>query len=260
MKRSILRKISFLLSVILTAPSMAACGEGKIADETSVNDIGTTSGNVTGEHDEFADMDLGGQEIRIYTSTNADVDSRTSNYLIEGPGEETGDVVQDSAYFRNRSVEETLNVKLVYTDYDVNYASAAAEISKLVMSGDDLYDIIISKLYPMAGLSAEGNFRNIANAPYIDTTQDYWYDGYMSELSLDGKKEYILAGDYFIDVLRSAHALYFNKDLLETHTGDGDALYKDVLDNKWTFDTFLTYVNGMYSDLNGNSEHDIGDQ
>lgn len=260
MKRSNLRKISFLLSVILTAPSMAACGEGKIADETSVNDTGTTSGNVTGEQDEFADMDLGGQEIRIYTSTNADVDSRTSNYLIEGPDEETGDVVQDSAYFRNRSVEETLNVKLVYTDYDVNYASAAAEISKLVMSGDDLYDIIISKLYPMAGLSAEGNFRNIANAPYIDTTQDYWYDGYMSELSLDGKKEYILAGDYFIDVLRSAHALYFNKDLLETHTGDGDALYKDVLDNKWTFDTFLTYVNGMYSDLNGNSEHDIGDQ
>ena len=162
MKRSNLRKISFLLSVILTAPSMAACGEGKIADETSVNDTGTTSGNVTGEQDEFADMDLGGQEIRIYTSTNADVVSRTSNYLIEGPDEETGDVVQDSAYFRNRSVEETLNVKLVYTDYDVNYASAAAEISKLVMSGDDLYDIIISKLYPMAGLSAEGNFRNIA--------------------------------------------------------------------------------------------------
>ena len=49
---------------------MAACGEGKIADETSVNDTGTTSGNVTGEQDEFADMDLGGQEIRIYTSTN----------------------------------------------------------------------------------------------------------------------------------------------------------------------------------------------
>lgn len=167
MKRSNLRKISFLLSVILTAPSMAACGEGKIADETSVNDTGTTSGNVTGEQDEFANMDLGGQEIRIYTSTNADVVSRTSNYLIEGPDEETGDVVQDSAYFRNRSVEETLNVKLVYTDYDVNYASAAAEISKLVMSGDDLYDIIISKLYPMAGLSAEGNFRNIANAPYM---------------------------------------------------------------------------------------------
>ena len=44
---------------------MAACGEGKIADETSVNDTGTTSGNVTGEQDEFADMDLGGQEIRI---------------------------------------------------------------------------------------------------------------------------------------------------------------------------------------------------
>ena len=112
MKRSNLRKISFLLSVILTAPSMATCGEGKIADETSVNDTGTTSGNVTGEQDEFADMDLGGQEIRIYTSTNADVDSRTSNYLIEGPDEETGDVVQDSAYFRNRSVEENLTSSL----------------------------------------------------------------------------------------------------------------------------------------------------
>ena len=82
----------------------------------------------------------------------------------------------------------------------------------------------------------------------------------MSELSLDGKKEYILAGDYFIDILRSAHALYFNKELLANHTGDGDLLYKEVLDNKWTYETFLSHVSEMYSDLNGNSKRDIEDQ
>lgn len=61
MKRSYLRNVSLFLTLLLAASYMAACGDGKIADETSLNDTGTTSGNVTGEQDEFADMDLGGQ-------------------------------------------------------------------------------------------------------------------------------------------------------------------------------------------------------
>ena len=253
-------KKTLIISLLILAQLAVSCGEAAVSDETTVGGAETTSEAVTEEPDPFADMNFGGQEIRIYTSTNDPGGVGNSNYLIEGPEEETGDIVQDSAYFRNRSVEEILGVKLVYTEYDVNYASAAAEVSKLVMSGDDLYDIIISKLYPMAGLSTQGNFRNIANAPYIDRSKDYWYENYMSELSLDGKKEYILAGDYFIDVLRSAHALYFNKELLANHTGDGDILYKEVLDNEWTYDTFLGHVTDMYADLNGNSKHDVEDQ
>ena len=253
-------KKALIISLLILAQLAVSCGEAAVSDETTADGAETTSEAVTEEPDPFADMDFGGQEIRIYTSTNDPGGVGNSNYLIEGPAEETGDIVQDSAYFRNRSVEEILGVKLVYTEYDVNYASAAAEVSKLVMSGDDLYDIIISDLYPMAGLSTQGNFRNIANAPYIDRSKDYWYENYMSELSLDGKKEYILAGDYFIDILRSAHALYFNKELLANHTGDGDLLYKEVLDNKWTYETFLSHVSEMYSDLNGNSKRDIEDQ
>ena len=260
MRSKIGRKVSLLLAAILATSSLASCGDAGVQDEITTDGETTTKAEVTEAPDRFAEMDLGGQEIRIYTSTNDPGGVGNSNYLIEGPEEETGDIVQDSAYYRNRTVEEILGVKLVYTEYDVNYASAAAEVSKLVMSGDDLYDIIIADLYPMAGLSTQGNFRNVANAPYIDRTQDYWYENYMSQLSLDGKKEYILAGDYFIDVLRSAHALYFNKDILVDNFGDGDILYKEVLDNKWTYEKFLEYTEKMYSDLNGNSKHDIDDQ
>ena len=169
-------KKTLIISLLILAQLAVSCGEAAVSDETTSDGAETTSAAVTEELDPFDDMNFGGQEIRIYTSTNDPGGVGNSNYLIEGPAEETGDIVQDSAYFRNRSVEEILGVRLVYTEYDVNYASAAAEVSKLVMSGDDLYDIIISDLYPMAGLSTQGNFRNIANAPYIDRSKDYWYE------------------------------------------------------------------------------------
>ncbi len=252
------------LIVALLAASAVSCGdepktpaETDAAKQTGDEQALTTEGTVP---DPFADFDYQGKEIRIYTSTNDPGGVGNSNYLIEGPEEESADVVENSAFLRNRRVEEILNVKLVYTDYDVAYDRAASEISKLIMAGDDVYDIIISKLYPMAGLSVEGNFQNMTDAPYVDYSQPYWYKNYMEELSLDGRKTFLLAGDYFIDVLRSAHALYFNKNLLTDNYDDADILYQEVLNGTWTYDKFLSYLNDMYLDINGDGNRDLNDQ
>ena len=49
----------------------------------------------------------------------------------------------------------------------------------------------------------------------------------MKDLSVVGDTQYIMNGDFFMDVLCSA--LYFNKQLIENMMGDPDIIYKKVL-------------------------------
>ena len=205
------RSIASLLALLtLAGTALASCGDADQAPaaDTAAPTTETAAVTETSEPDPFAEFDYGGEEISIYTSINVASGVGNSNYLIEGPEEETGDLVSDSAFFRNRSVEEILNVDLVFTQVDLTYSDCGADLSKIIMAGDDVYDIAINDLFPLATLSIEGNFLNVADAPYVDYEKTYWYKNYMEELSLDGgAHQYIMAGDFFIDILRSAHPL-----------------------------------------------------
>lgn len=258
-------KNNTVLSVLLAAlllGTASACGDagdgGKKPTETDA--VKTDTEAVTEAPDPFADFDLEGMEFRVYTSNDDPGGVGNSSYMIEGPAEETGDIVNDSVFYRNRDVEELLNVDLLFTRYEENYTATSGLVNKLIMSGEDAYDVIISDLYPMAALSVRGMFLNVADAPYIDLDKTYWYRDYMEGLSLDGKKMYLMAGDFFMDVLRSAHALYFNKDMMVRYYDSADTIYEEVLAGKWTFDRFLEYIDDVYQDLNGNGVADYDDQ
>ena len=258
-----LKKLLPLLALLLCASASAlSCGDAANTPAQTEGDTNAvTEGSETSEPDPFAEFDYGGDNINIYTSINVATGVGNSNYLIEGPAEETGDIVSDSAFFRNRAVEEILNIDLTFEQLDADYSSCSTPIKKIIMAGDDVYDIIINDLYPMANLSIDGNFLNVADAPYIDYERNYWYKGYMEQLSLDGgAHQYIMAGDFFIDVLRSAHALYFNKNLLASVYDDGDVLYNEVLNDTWTYEKMLSYTQEFYQDLNGNGQTDSADQ
>lgn len=256
-------RIAALLCAALTAgTSLIACGDTagqpKTTDPAVSGD--TADAVVTEAPDPFADFDLNKEQIRIYTSNDNPGGVGNSSYLIDGPDEETGDIVNDAVFKRNRDVEELLNVDLVYSRYEEDYTATAGMVDRLVMAGEDVYDIIISDLYPMASLSVKGEFLDFSDAPYLDFDQTYWYRDYMEQLSLDRKKMYLLAGDFFMDIIRSAHALYFNKDMLAKFFDSADAVYNDVLNNKWTYDRFLEYISDCYQDLNGNGTADMDDQ
>lgn len=128
------------------------------------------------------------------------------------------------------------------------------------MAGDDIYDVVINDLYPLANLSIEGLFHNIKDSEYIQFDKIYWYDDYMNDLTIGNTKMFLLAGDFFIDVIRNAHALYFNKTMLTELGEDPDDLYQLVLDGKWTMDELLRYSQLAYKDLNGDAQIDKEDQ
>ena len=125
--------VCMLALLLLAGTVMSACGNTAAQTESSqASTASVTEADVEtepAEPDPFKEFDYNGEQIRIYTSINVASGVGNSNYLIEGPEEETGDVVSDSALFRNRSVEEILNVDLVFTQVDLDYTACGDRTS-----------------------------------------------------------------------------------------------------------------------------------
>lgn len=253
---------ALLALCIFMSQLLASCGAQGAADD-NVEAKNTSESNtesvVETEPDILDGLDFGGETIRFYTSIS-NYDYETSNNYIEGSGEENGDLVNDAVYYRNLNTEEKLNVKLEFIQTDQLWDTIGADIQKTVMAGDDIYDVVINDMYPLANLSIEGLFQNIKDNKYIQFDKIYWYDDYMNDLTIGNEKMFLLAGDFFIDVIRNAHALYFNKTMLTNLGENPDDLYQLVLDGKWTIDELLSYTKLGYKDLNGDAKIDNEDQ
>ena len=258
------KRISALLIAFLMILSAVSCGDnsadanGDSAD-TKKSETGDTTLEEVTTADPFADVDYGGREFRISTSINTN-DSTNANHLIAGSGELTGEAVNDAVFTRNQTVEELLGVKLVFTETNYDYGNVAANLRNIIMAGDDAFDVIINDLFPFCDLTFEGMFLNVNDNAIMDFEQKHWYKGYMDNLKLTGDRTYLLAGDFFMDIISSAHALFYNKDLFNNLYGNPDIIYDHVIKGDWTIETMTSYINSLYNDLNGDSAVNETDQ
>lgn len=262
------KAVSLLLCLSMLAAAclgLASCGvneEGTTAKDTTETPVGTNEEGETIEIDPFKDVNYNGQPFHIYTSTNiASTGMGNSNFLIEGSDTTNGNIVNDAVLERNVTVSEKLGVTLEYTQIDINYTQVQADIRKFVNSGDHEFDLVINDLYPFANLAIEGNFRNTLDPECVfDFEKEYWYDDYMADLRLIDGYQYLLAGDYFIDLIRSAHCLLYNKDIYhEYYQTDPDEVYSWVLNYEWTYEKMNQMISDIYEDKNMNQQKDKGD-
>ena len=253
-----IRIFALILASLLLLPCLFACAENNQEDDPQ------NSGNETvQENDPFAGVDFKDEEFWIYTSVNAAATGMgNSNFMIEGEEEaDSSDIVASSVYKRNLDTEELLNINLEYVHSDLPYGSVADDIKKYVTSGSDEFDLIINDLFPLAGLSTSGYFVNTLDPDYkFDFEQNYWYADYMTNVSFIEGYQFMLAGDYFADVIRSGHCLLFNKALYEDRYGEPDQLYEMVINYEWTHAKMLEIIADNYVDLNGNSQKDDEDR
>ena len=254
------RLLAILLIALLLLPCLCAC-----ADNTGEDDPKDSANETQDEYDPFADIDYNDREFWIYTSINAaSTGMGNSNFMIEGSGEEpadSSDIVGSAVYKRNLDTEELLGVKLKYVHSDLVYTAVTDDIKRFVNSGSDEFDLIINDLYPLAGLSTGGYFVNTLDPDYkFDFDQKYWYADYMTDVSFIEGYQFMLAGDYFADVIRSGHCLLFNKNLYEDKYGNADELYEIVLNYEWTHAKMLEIISDNWVDLNGNGQADDEDR
>lgn len=259
---SLLLALLMLLSVTAV---FAGCGETQEGPDATLpgDSAANSEGDSVEEDHRFDNVNYDGREFRIYTSTNISTMGKgNSNFLIEGTGETDGGLVNDAVLERNIQVEDLLGVELEFTQIDLAYNAVAADIRRFTTSGTDEYDLVINDIYAYAELLIEGNFRNVLDEDCVfDFERPYWYKDYMDDLRLMDGYQYVLAGDYFIDILRDAHLLLLNKQIyLDHYNRKADELYDVVTNFEWTYEKMNEIISDMYVDKNLNGTKDKGDQ
>lgn len=256
-----------LASLMLLSVTVVFAGCGEAVEDPTGKDTGTTPVGSEAETVEvdhrFDNVDYDGREFRIYTSTNiSSMGKGNSNFLIEGSGETEGGLVNDAVLERNMKVEELLDVTLVFTQVDLTYNAVAADIRRFTAGGVDEFDLVINDIYAYAELLIEGNFRNVLEEECVfDFDRPYWYKDYMDDLRLMDGYQYVLAGDYFIDILRDAHLLLLNKQIyMDYYNRPADEIYDVVSNFEWTYDKMNEIISDKYADKNLNGVKDKGDQ
>lgn len=257
-------KLTSLLLALLMLASVAG-----VFASCALGDQGNTPGGTvdpnrdTVEEDHrFDNVNYDGRPFRIYTSTNvASTGMGNSNFLIEGSGEIDGSLVNDAVLERNTLVQELLGVELEFTQVDLPYSQVAADIRLYTTAGTDEFDLVINDIYAFSELIIEGNFRNTLEDDCVfDFERSYWYGDYMEDLRFMDGYQHVLAGDYFADIIRSAHLLLLNKDLYVEHfQSNPDELYDVVSNYQWTYDRMNQVISTVYIDKNLNGEKDKGD-
>ena len=251
------RLLALLLIALLLLPCLCACAE------TQEENPKETVSEGESEYDPFEAVDYGGSEFWIYTSVNAaSTGMGNSNFMIEGEEQaDSSDIVASAVYKRNLDTEELLGINLEYVHSDLIYTAVSDDIKKFVTSGSDEFDLIINDLFPLAALSINGYFVNTLDEEYkFDFDQRYWYSDYMTDVSFVEGYQFLLAGDYFADIIRSGHCLIYNKSLYEDKYGNPDELYDVVLNYEWTQQKMLELIDDNYVDLNGNGKADEEDR
>lgn len=262
-----------VILLLLAAISTSSCGkEGQTGNTTTNSGSEEETAAVTEVIQKetkpidsigtLSELDFNGYNLLINCSTN-EAEWPTGSIYLMNQEEETGDLVQDLVLRRNKDIEEALNLTVSWSTKDLIYYDVEKTIIKEINSGDHLADLYINDQFGLSKIMIEGGFRNIYDLAeedsYFDFTADGWYTDYMDELSILKGARYLLAGDYFIDVLRASHVMYFNKNLMVELSEGYDELYQHVFNGTWTYDVFLDYFKDIYKDLNNNGKRDPED-
>lgn len=245
------------LAALLLVSSLAACADGaETADTTDDTDAGTQTETVTEPaellySEQLTPVDYKGAEFKIQTSNN--VNGMDYNILHNHSDTETGEVINDALFRRDRFIEETFNVKMVYTCDETSSASQMAnQLTKNVMAGDDAYQLIIQDHATVTKALAQQGAIYPLN--YIDTVNldaEYWMPE-MNRASYIGNSLYypscMISPRYF----GSLYIMMFNRDIARDL--DLEDPYALVNEGKWTFDKMIELGRLAIKDMDGDSK------
>ena len=257
-----MKKFSRALTLMLAAAlALSACGGSAGENSDTTAPAGTDTEPVETEPSREntpdslpKDLDFGGKTVRI--SNRGQYDYITFEMHA---GEETGDIVNDALYDRDRRVEERLNVTIEYLVGDSDATKYMDNVRTTILAGDDAYDAVIGVQWKILPQTREGLYHDLADAPYLDYSQPWWNNNYMDTVSVSSDTRYVLAGDISLNMLRNLSCMFYNKKLYENLYSDPDGLYEPVLEGKWTHEMLRKMVTDGFQDLNADGIADEGD-
>lgn len=263
--------MSALLVIVTVVLMLASCGK----DQTTVERPGGGSsgggGGSTTTAKWWDDINYGNKELKIQISNAVDNElTPGGEAYMKGPTVKLDDnspdatgfeKVRNAVYERNLAAVNDLGVKLTYSYCDKVWGSVRSDIREKENSGN-APDMYCDMMYDMVAASLENNpkcFTNIYKytteneksledyvGGYFDISDEKgYYTGLMSDMALSDDKCYLLASDYYIDVLRAVLVMPFNKDMYVSRVNQNDpdciAFYDLVEAGDWTWDKLMEF-------------------
>ena len=230
--------VCLLLVFSMLFASLVACN-----DQSSAGDGGEKG-------DDWANLDFGGATLTVSVANNETkkVTFQGASVYTKGPDNAgTAEPVQKMVLERNNKVCEDLNMTIAYQEtrwINGETEGVLAHLEKLVAGdADDAPDVFNNMCSPLFSAMLNGYLWNVTNPgvddkgnkvkSYFDFDHECWYGAFMDGATLSKDKQYILVGDYNIDVVRWAWVLFVNVDLW-------DATFGGFTENHGYYD-FRTY-------------------
>ena len=165
---------------------------------------------------------------------------------------ESGDVLMDSIYRRNRKIEQRFNcvIKEVNSD-DLKNGSR-----NQILSGDPEFNVAFLTDREALNFAQDGLVVAFDTIEQIDLTKPYWSPSLLKSMSI-GNRVYFAYGDYELIPYDYTHMLLFNKKLVEDLSLNSP--YELVNSNEWTIDKMAEMMSAATLDLNGDTIMDEND-
>ncbi len=243
MKRIHRISASVLFSALLLA-SVTACGGGTTAPSGGENtDASTGSEAVTTEAPKhiYPELDCNGDTFTILNP------STTWGFYTDLDHEsQTGDVLDDTVYSRNRDLEEKFNFKLEVVEEPI--AQLAAKARTVITADEDTYDVVLCGSTYIGPLITEGLFINLLDVPELQLDEEYWVEAVTQTATIRGKALYYAMSDLSLFDFESSWCMFFNETMLNDLGLEKP--YDLARSGKWTFDELAKYMK-VGSNLNG---------
>jgi hypothetical protein len=245
------KNIAFILVLVIIISVISCAANAEDSADTTIPVTAESESEQPKEKlDVPEDKDYGGYVFNIYTYEH-------SSYIIEHIApEQTGDLVNDAIYDRNRSVEELFGIQISPVVHKWENDDCRGNIRRSVMAGDEAYDLFSGNSYNMSALSTEGLFKKLNQIEYIDVDKSWWNKSSYEELSVGGNA-YLLMGDLSISNYGLFACIYFNKDYIADYNIEDP--YEIMKRDEWTIDTLISLSKDIYSDVDSNEKRDETD-
>ena len=207
---------------------------------------------------DLPDLNLGGRDFRFLVKMEGTESGRWTALDIYVK-EQTGEVVNDAVYKRNRIVEEKFNINIVQTlmNMGAQYSySMHSEISKLAYAGDDTYDVIMPAIQDCAYLARDGMLLDLNSFEYIDLSMPWWNERFIHDTVIKNRA-YYANGNLSETFMRAVYCILFNKQIIADYSIEDP--YGAVTGSIWTIDKLLEMSAVFARDLNGDAKLDDSD-
>lgn len=203
---------------------------------------------------DLPDIKFDGVDFRYLAYNGEDTVVRFYDEVLSE--EMTGEIMNDSIFERTQRIDEKYNVNIV-DDRQFNNGAMYGGFTKLIMAGDDAFDVGVTGFGTAMNLTVDGKYLTDLNTiDYVDLSEPWWSTRLAQNISLKGMVfNAIGAMNTWAD--SHSYGVVFNKELAAQFDIDP---YSYVLEDKWTMDTFDEQISKVTADINGDGVMDVNDR